>query len=335
MLPRKQKALLVASTGGHLAQLLLIAQMLDLHPASLWVTFDCAQSRSLLVDRRVAYVPYIRPRGYAAAVGALPHFRRLLRAEIFDAALSTGAAIAAPALSVAALQGVPAYYLESISRFDGPSLTGRVLASIPTVHCYTQHAGWASGRWSYDISIIEHLTARRQRAGLPEQLGCRRLFVTLGTIRPYRFDALVDNVLAVVPRGTHISWQLGSTMRSDLPGEVHEYVSTDEFDRLATEADLVISHAGAGSALRLLHLGVVPLLVPRRSARGEHVDDHQQQTARELERIGLLHAREAGDISADDLDTCRLSGVSDATGAGQAPPLGQNWAEGQEVHRIV
>lgn len=303
MLPRGEKTLLVASTGGHLAQLLLVARMLDLHADSLWVTFDSPQSRSLLHDRRATFVPYIRPRGFLTAARTLPRFDRLLRAEAFSAVLSTGAAVAGPALLTATARHVPAYYLESISRYDGPSLTGRMVARLPGVRCYTQHRGWAGGRWSYDLSIADHLTARRPRvgAGAPGSGSRARVFVTLGTIAPYRFDALVDNLVRVLPAGADVTWQLGCTTRWDLPGTVHEVVSVADFDRLATDADLVVSHAGVGSALRMLDLGVRPLLVPRRSARGEHVDDHQLQAARELERAGLLPVREAGAITAQDV----------------------------------
>ncbi len=302
MLPRGRRSLLVASTGGHLAQLVLVSQMLDVHPDSVWVTFDSAQSRSLLAGRRVRYVPYIEPRGLGAALRAVPHFDRLLHEEQVDAVLSTGAAIAAPALAVAAARRVPAFYLESVSRFDGPSLTGRVVARIPGVHCYTQHPGWAGGRWSYDLSVTSRLTARRSARSSVRLPGGTRCFVTLGTIEPYRFDAVVDNLLAVLPEDAEVTWQLGSTVRSDLPGRVTRVVAAEEFDRLATEADVVITHAGVGSALRLLDLGVAPVLVPRRRSRGEHVDDHQAQAARELERAGLVLVREAGEITAADLE---------------------------------
>ncbi len=302
MLPRKQKMLLAASTGGHLAQLRIISDVLDLDPESLWVTFDSAQSRSLLAGRRVRYLPYIRPRGYAAAARVLPRFHRLLRQERFEAVLSTGAAIAAPALIAAAVRGTPAHYVESVSRFDGPSVTGRFVEHIPGVQCYTQHRRWASSRWEYDVSVTDRLLAQVPARPVAERSGGRRYFVTLGTIEPYRFDALVDNLLAVLPTGAEVTWQLGSTSRSDLPGRVTRYVPAEEFDRLATEADLVITHAGVGSALRLLDLGATPVLVPRRRARGEHVDDHQAQAARELERAGLVHLREAGTITAVDLE---------------------------------
>ncbi len=307
MLPRGQKVLLAASGGGHLLQSLILADDLRLRDDSVWATFDTAQSRSLLRGRRVAFVPDIPSRAFGAAARALPDFSRRLGLEPYDAVLSTGAAIAAPALVAAALRGVPAYYVESVSRFDGPSLTGRVLQHVPRVRCYTQHRAWAGPRWSYDRSVVDRLRVRA--SVLPAQRtpdeqghdGARRVFVTLGTIHPYRFDALVDNLLAVLPADADVSWQLGCTKRSDLPGRSSDVLSAEDFDRLASEADLVITHGGAGSALRLLQLGVAPLVVPRRRARGEHVDDHQVQIARELERSGLLRVCEAGAITQQDL----------------------------------
>ena len=45
---------------------------------------------------------------------------------------------------------------------------------------------------------------------------------------------------------------------------------------------MVVAHAGVGAALAALEVGKCPVLVPRRHARGEHVDDHQIQIATEL-----------------------------------------------------
>lgn len=301
MLPREKKLILVASTGGHLAQLLVLSQVLEVDADSLWVTFDSPQSRSLLPGRRVAHVPYVAPRGAVASLGVVLPMSRIMRAERFDAALSTGAAIAVPALLSAVAHRLPAHYVESISRFDGPSLSGRLLERAPGVRCYTQHAHWADHKWTYDISIADRLRPRAGVRAVRTEARAPRVFVTLGTIKPYRFDKLVDNILAVLPAGTEVTWQTGSTSRTDLPGDVRQQVTTEEFDRLATEADLVIAHAGVGSLLRLLDLGVAPLIVPRRRGRGEHIDDHQQQVAGQLARAGVVQVRQAGDITSQDL----------------------------------
>lgn len=126
-----------------------------------------------------------------------------------------------------------------------------------------------------------------------------RVFVTLGTIRPYRFDALVDRLAEM--SGISFRWQLGTTVRNDLPGEMHEYLSAGEFAEAISWADVVVSHSGVGTALQLLDDGVVPVLVPRRSVRGEHVDDHQEQVAKFLSSRGLAVAAEAPSLTIDDL----------------------------------
>ncbi|NYF15531.1 UDP-N-acetylglucosamine transferase subunit ALG13 [Microbacterium sp. AK009] len=114
-----------------------------------------------------------------------------------------------------------------------------------------------------------------------------RVFVTLGTIRPYRFDALVEGVLSSGVATDSTVWQLGVTSRAGLPGKVFEQMSSAAFDEAVAEADVVVTHAGVGSILALLNAGKFPIVVARRRARGEHVDDHQLQAAALIERTGV------------------------------------------------
>jgi UDP-N-acetylglucosamine--N-acetylmuramyl-(pentapeptide) pyrophosphoryl-undecaprenol N-acetylglucosamine transferase len=292
------RAVLAASTGGHLEQLTMISRRLRLSPDSLWITFDHPQSRSLLADARVKYVPYISPRDYIGVVRAVPFVAPILRRENFDVALSTGAGVALSVLPVAGMFGCKPVYVESVSRFDGPSLTGRFLARIPGVSVFTQHPNWADNRWRLAESVLASFRPLTRRSGRP-----KRIFVTLGTIRPYRFDTLVDRLLSMFDRvgEVEVVWQLGSTDRDDLPGVVRATVTAEEFDRYVTESDVVISHAGVGSALKILALGRSPVLVTRRAARHEHVDDHQQQVASALAKLGLSVSVEAPDLSWEHL----------------------------------
>ena len=50
----------------------------------------------------------------------------------------------------------------------------------------------------------------------------------------------------------------------------------------------MVAHAGTGSILTALDGGVPVIVVPRDDKRGEHRDDHQIQTARQMERMGLV-----------------------------------------------
>src|SRR4051794_35918452 len=114
----------------------------------------------------------------------------------------------------------------------------------------------------------------------PDRL--RRLVVTAGTISPYRFDRLVNAALEVAPLFDEVVWQLGTTLRTGLPGRAVDYLPEREFDDVLRSSDVVISHAGVGTVLHVLATGHVPLLVPRRGGLGEHIDDHQLQLASRL-----------------------------------------------------
>lgn len=289
-----RKLLLVASTGGHLAQLVRLAPNLGAAPDSLWVTFDTPQSRSLLEGRRRVYVPYVRPRDYRGVVRTADIVRRVLARERFDGAVSTGSAVALSALPLASLAGIPSLYIESVSRVKGPSLSGRILAASRLVSLRTQHPSWATDRWKVHQSVFSTFHSVPRDA--PES---PRLFVTLGTIEGYRFDSLVDAVLASGLADERTVWQLGFTSgRTDLPGTVHEQMRFTDFREAALSADVVITHAGVGSLLGLLETGIYPVLVTRRKCRNEHVDDHQLQIAELAAQLDVAAAVDAPDLNA-------------------------------------
>ncbi|GAA1510505.1 UDP-N-acetylglucosamine transferase subunit ALG13 [Agromyces terreus] len=293
-----RKLVLAASTGGHLVELVRQLPFLGASDDSLFITFRTPQSESLLAGRRVLYVPYVRPRDYAGVLRAIGIVNRALAAERFDGAVSTGAAIALSVLPIARMRGIPATYIESVCRVDGPSTTGRVLSAMPTVALRTQHEAWADRRWRMQPSVLStYASAPREFPTDPN-----RLFVTLGTIEGYRFDSVVDAVLASGAANDDTVWQLGSTgSRRDLPGRVFEQIAPHEFEQYSREAGVVVTHAGVGTLIGLLGNGIYPVMVPRRAHRHEHVDDHQLQIADLVNRLGIGNAVEVDQLDADAL----------------------------------
>lgn len=295
-----KRAVLAASTGGHLAQLVRLESQLDLAANPHWITFDHPQSRSLLDGQLVTYVPYIAPRDYRGLARAVPEIYKAMRSADFEVAISTGAAIALAALPVAKVLGRDAVYIESISRFDGPSMSGRVLSRVPRVRTYTQHQRWCGKNWEHRYSVLNDYSSAESTSEMSDTQS-PRIFVTLGTISPYRFDALVDRLLEILPSTAILTWQTGATTRTELPGRVFETMSAADFKQEITNSDLIISHAGVGSAMQIMDLGKCPVLVPRRAERGEHVDDHQVQIARELAVAGLAVSLEVTEVEYNEI----------------------------------
>lgn len=266
-----------------------------------WATFDDPQSRSMLEREKVHYVRYVSPRGYGAMLSNVPKVENILRQGHFDQVVTTGAGIALSFLPVARAHGLRCHYIESAARADGPSLTGSIIARLPGVHLYSQYPSWAGGRWNYRGSLFDCYEARPTTPAAP----ARRVVITLGTMRTYGYRRAVDALLSVLPDVTsgdaEILWQVGATDVSDLSIDAHRSVPSAQMMAAISEADLVIAHAGTGSALSALDMGKCPVLLPRRRAYGEHVDDHQLMIARELDRRGLSVSRDPEALTADDL----------------------------------
>lgn len=281
-----KRVLLAASTGGHLAQLVRLAPLVGVDPSSPWVTFDSPQSRGLLRGQDVHFVPYVAPRDLRGAVRAARLVRPLMKAT--EGALSTGAGLAVGVLPQARAAGRPAVYIESISRVLGPSMSGHILRRTPGVGLYTQHSAWAATPWKVGPSVLSTYSAGPRLS--PTTNGPLKVLVTLGTIAPYRFDRMVDLVkfhFATHREPVELVWQLGSSTRGDLTGEVHESMPSVEFKKRLAWADVVISHAGVGTAMEILDAGHVPVLLARQARLGEHVDDHQRQIFDFLLQRGL------------------------------------------------
>lgn len=291
-------ALLVASTGGHLTELNRLAPRLPLGDRPVvWVTNDTRQSRALLRGRHVVFVPYQGSRNPRAgawnavlASGILGRYRP-------DLVVSNGAGIALSFLPLAAARGAACHYIESATRVVGPSVTGRVLARVPGVRCYTQHPGWADGAWHHAGSVLDGFVAA-ERPGPPA--APRRVVVTLGTWRQ-GFRALVERLVQILPADAEVLWQTGFTDVTGLGIEPAGWMPEHELMAALRAADVVVTHAGIGATLDALDAGLCPIVVPRRKAAGEQVDDHQVELAEELDRRGLAVVRRTEALHAADI----------------------------------
>jgi UDP-N-acetylglucosamine--N-acetylmuramyl-(pentapeptide) pyrophosphoryl-undecaprenol N-acetylglucosamine transferase len=297
------RSLLVASAGGHLEELwMLRARMTGLGDDVVWVTWDTPYSRSLLEGEHRIAVHGTGPRDLVGAARYAVQARRILAQGEWMSVVSTGALVGLPFLAVARAQGIGAHFIESTARVDEPSLTGRLLERVPGVHRYSQYQRSYSDRsrgWIHRGSVFDSFAPGPLRTG-----PVRSVVVTVGT-NQFSFRRLVERVAAIVPPGVHVVWQTGSTDTSGLDIDSQVLIPAENLAGAMRHADLVIAHAGAGSAISAMRAGHRPVLVPRRSLHHEHVDDHQAQIAAELGRQGLATPLEVDDLSWVGLTTAR------------------------------
>jgi beta-1,4-N-acetylglucosaminyltransferase len=107
----------------------------------------------------------------------------------------------------------------------------------------------------------------------------------------YGFDRLVREIDRI---STNISediiMQIGNTKYEPKNVKYYRFVTEDQINKLYNDARIIICHAGVGTILSSLLRNKLVIVVPRRMKYGEHVDDHQLEIAKELEKDGIIKA---------------------------------------------
>jgi len=111
------------------------------------------------------------------------------------------------------------------------------------------------------------------------------VLVLLGT-QPESFNRLIYELLDLEESGyfadSHIVVQAGSTYVDDPRFVIFDFIPPEELDGFIEEADLVITHGGAGSIFSALRRGKKVIALARSGELGEHVDEHQFELVEEL-----------------------------------------------------
>lgn len=291
--------LLIASNGGHLKQLhRLRRRFTGVEPPFRWVTFDTPQARSLLDGEEVEYVPFIGGRDPRSVARNLPYARRIVGADV-EALVSTGSAIALPYFTLARLRRKRCFYVESAARMEGPSMTGRMIGRLPGVHRFAQYRSWAGGRWGFRGAVFDSFASGEPRDEAASEI--HKVVVTLGTYKGTPYRRIVRRLLEILPPEAEVLWQTGATDVSDLGIESVYALPERELSEAMRAADVVVTHAGVGTALAAFEVGKCPVMAPRPAVHGEAVDDHQVQIAAELAARDLAVMVDAEEMTMDHL----------------------------------
>ncbi len=274
--------LAIASSGGHLTQLLAVLKGMPGVPTRV-ATDDGVGDLTEARRRGWSIFPKVgrSPRRHLSNVG-----RQLLL--MGDArprlVFTTGSGWCLPAVLLSHLFGAKSLVLESFSRVEGPS----GFAKVAYLFADRTLVQWPelSGRLPRATLVRPVFSAR----GAGEDAGGQGTFVTVGT-HGRGMDRLVEAVDKLAEAGAlpaPVFIQVGPGAFTPKHCEWTRTLGREEFSMRLAGAKLVICHAGAGIIGECLGLGKVPLVVPRDPARGEVVDDHQRLMALKLADEGLL-----------------------------------------------
>jgi beta-1,4-N-acetylglucosaminyltransferase len=113
------------------------------------------------------------------------------------------------------------------------------------------------------------------------------IFVTIGTT-PYSFNRLIKKMdLIAANLDEKVVMQIGVSEYEPKNAEFFRVTSRENIKKYYKDARVIISHAAAGSILMAFKYNKTPILVPRMKKYAEHVDDHQLEGAKELEKDGM------------------------------------------------
>lgn len=117
------KICVVASEGGHLTEMLFLDGLLSRHDC-FFISYRCPRVEGL--DRR----KYMLPIFPAHPLGIFPAVWIVLKALVKEkprVVISTGSEIALPVFLIAKLLRIKTVFIETVTRFENATLTGRLL----------------------------------------------------------------------------------------------------------------------------------------------------------------------------------------------------------------
>ena len=127
------------------------------------------------------------------------------------------------------------------------------------------------------------------------------IFVSLGT-QDKPFNRIIDYVISLKEnlkelQSEKIIIQLGQTKLIKSDNEriknleniiIYDMLKPEKMKDIIKDSDIIITHAGVGTIMECLEMGKEIIVVPRKVENLEHVNNHQEEIAYEMEKQGFL-----------------------------------------------
>lgn len=116
------------------------------------------------------------------------------------------------------------------------------------------------------------------------------IFVTLGS-QKFQFNRLLKEIDRLIEEKKIIEdvfAQIGYSDYKPRNYEYKEFLDREEFSRVMSKCDTVITHGGTGAIINGVKNGKKVIAVPRLKEFEEHVDDHQLQIVEEFRKMKFI-----------------------------------------------
>ena len=113
------------------------------------------------------------------------------------------------------------------------------------------------------------------------------IFLTVGT-QKFQFNRLLQAVDLLIDASIiqeQVVAQCGYSTYVPRNFETCSFLENEQFISMVNSCDLLITHGGVGTILKGIENKKRVIIVPRKKAFGEHVDDHQQEIAKESGKL--------------------------------------------------
>lgn len=143
------------------------------------------------------------------------------------------------------------------------------------------------------------------------------IFATVGTQLPFpRLFSALDKLAPDL--GEEIIAQTGPNAGTWSNLELCEKLAPSDFEQLFSSARIVVAHAGVGSILSAKRHQRPLVILPRRYKLGEHRNDHQLATARQVEKLPGIYVAWEVDNLASLLKSSGLAAATEAQSSSHA-----------------
>ena len=303
------KVCMIATLGGHLAQLELLQPASHGHDAYL-VSVSSDHALQAMPGMRRYMVRQILRNPALLLINSIQSLRIILR-ERPQVVITTGAGDALPTVFLCALLGCVVVLVESFARVSRASLFGRLVRHWCDVVLYQ----WPELRWDYPTGI--QVAPLFQFAEAPHPLQPSPTVLVLTGTHSRGFERLliaIDNLVEAGVLPARIQAQVGQSTYVPRTFPSFRFTSHERLMGMIESADVVITHDGSASIGEALSRGKRTIVVPRRpNEEASYKSD--QQLARHLASLGWV-------TLVDDMDQLAEAVVSPTHGTIERPRSG-------------